>query len=322
MQQIIKFSLCFLSSKERADRLLGQLLNELSRSRVEQLIDESQVKINGVILTAASIKLKNKDEIEIIIPAPRPTTITPKSDIPLNIVYEDEHLMVINKQAGLTVHPGAGNHDDTLVNALVAGVEDLSGINGVLRPGIVHRLDRDTSGLMLIAKNDEAHRFLAEAIQNREVTRVYHALCWNSPPLPGGKIAENLGRHPRDRTKMAVVKRSGKTATTHYNIVEKYFNGALSLLQCRLETGRTHQIRVHMEHKGWPLVGDPTYYGNSNQKRTGSLPPAVLQAVQSFHRQALVAKYIAFTHPATLEEMEFEIDYPADMKALIEVVSG
>ncbi len=322
IMQNIKLTLCHLEGKERADKLLGTLFGNLSRSRVEQLIDEKKVKINGVIIDAASFKVKNKDLVEIEIPEPRPTTITPKDDIPLNIVYEDEDLMVINKQAGLTVHPGAGNHDDTLVNALVAEVEDLSGINGVLRPGIVHRLDRDTSGLMLVAKHDVAHQYLAEAIQTRDVIRVYHALVWNKPELPGGKVNENIGRHPRDRIKMAVVKRSGKEAVTHYKLIKTYFNGTLSLLECKLETGRTHQIRVHMEHKGMPLVGDRTYHGNQNQKRTGSLPPAVLNAVNSFPRQALCAKYIAFTHPTTMEEMEFEIDYPEDLKKLLDVIEN
>lgn len=317
----ISLSICNLEGKERADKLLGALIGGLSRSRIEQLIDEKKVRINGANVPA-SVKLKNKDLVEIEIPEPKPTHIKANEEIPLEVVYEDEDLMVINKQAGLTVHPGAGNHDDTLVNALLAEVEDLSGINGVMRPGIVHRLDRDTSGLMLIAKNDTAHQFLAEAIKNRDVTRVYHALVWNCPELPGGKVNENIGRHPRDRVKMAVVKRSGKEAITHYRLVKSYFGGVLSLLQCQLETGRTHQIRVHMEHKGWPLVGDQTYTGQQNRKKTGSLPPKALAAVQNFPRQALVAKYIGFTHPTTMEEMEFEIDYPEDMQKLIDTIES
>ena len=320
--QKINLSICRLQGKERADKLLGALFEDLSRSRIEMLIDEQKVKINGEVAKNASFKIKDKDLIEIEIPEARPTTITPKDDIPLDVVYEDSDLMVINKQAGLTVHPGAGNHDDTLVNALVANVDDLSGINGVMRPGIVHRLDRNTTGLMLVAKNDNAHKYLSEAIQTRDVTRVYHALVWNKPPLPGGVIKENMGRHPRDRTKMAVVKRSGKEAITHYRLVKSYFNGALSLVECKLETGRTHQIRVHMEHKGMPLVGDDTYYGHQTQKKTGSLPEKVKNAVESFHRQALCAKYIAFTHPTTFEEMEFEIDYPQDFKKLLGIIEG
>jgi 23S rRNA pseudouridine1911/1915/1917 synthase len=316
----IQLTICNLQGKERADKLLGTMFDGLSRSRIEQLIDEKKVKINGEVVASASHKIKDRDLIEIEIPAPRPSTITPKDDIPLDIVYEDDDLMVINKQAGLTVHPGAGNHDDTLVNALVSEVDDLSGINGVMRPGIVHRLDRDTSGLMLVAKNDVAHRFLAEGIQSRDVKRVYHALVWNCPQLPGGKVELNLGRHPRDRKKMSVLKRTGKEAITHYQIVKKYFGGVITLLQCQLETGRTHQIRVHMEHKGWPLVGDQTYYGNQNQKKTGSLPEAVRNAVANFPRQALCAKYIAFTHPTTFEEMEFEIDYPKDFKKLLDII--
>jgi 23S rRNA pseudouridine1911/1915/1917 synthase len=320
--QNTQFSVCNLKAKDRADKFIGSMFENLSRTRVEQLIEQGKIKLNGKALDSASVKVKDKDLIEIEIPEPKPTTITPKKDIPLDIVYEDDYLLVINKQAGLTVHPGAGNHDDTLVNALVGEIDDLSGINGVLRPGIVHRLDRDTSGLMLIAKNDDAHRYLAEAIQNREVKRVYHALVWNRPELPGGKVSENIGRHPRDRTKMAVVKRSGKTAITHYRLLKAYFNGTISLLECTLETGRTHQIRVHMEHKAMPLVGDKTYYGNSNQKKTGSLPEAVRNKVEKFHRQALCAKYIAFTHPITFEDMEFEIDYPEDFKNLLSAIEN
>lgn len=320
--QKINLQICNLDGKERADKLLAGLFQNLSRSRIEQLIDEKKVFVNGAAIGSASLKLKNKDLVEIEIPAPKPTTITPKNDIELDIVYEDDDLLVINKQAGLTVHPGAGNHDDTLVNALVAEVDDLSGINGVMRPGIVHRLDRDTSGLMLVAKNDNAHRFLAEGIQSREVTRIYHALVWNCPQLPGGKVEANIGRHPRDRTKMAVVKRSGKEAVTHYKLVKSYFGGVLSLLECKLETGRTHQIRVHMEHKGWPLVGDKTYYGNANQKKTGSLPDGVREAVINFSRQALCAKYIGFTHPTSFEEMEFEVDYPEDFQDLLDIIEA
>jgi 23S rRNA pseudouridine1911/1915/1917 synthase len=228
----IHLSICRLSGKERADKLLGHLFADISRSRIEMLIDEQKIKINGAVIKSASFKIKDRDLIEIEIPDPRPTHIKPKDDIALDVVYEDSDLLVINKQAGLTVHPGAGNHDDTLVNALVANIDDLSGINGVLRPGIVHRLDRDTTGLMLVAKNDNAHKHLAEAIQTRDVTRIYHALVWNAPTLPGGKISENIGRHPRDRTKMAVLKRSGKEAITHYRLLKTYFGGVPTRYAC------------------------------------------------------------------------------------------
>ncbi len=315
-------SICNIDGKERADKLISSLFDELSRNRIQMLVDAGLIKINGAPIETSSTKIKNKDLVEIEIPDAVATTIKPKDDIDLDIVYEDSDMLVINKQAGLTVHPGAGNHDDTMVNALVAKIADLSGINGVMRPGIVHRLDRDTTGLMLVAKNDNAHQFLAEGIQTRDVTRIYHALVWNCPSLPGGKIETHIGRHPRDRTKMAVLKKTGKEAITHYRLLKSYFGGVLSLVECKLETGRTHQIRVHMEHKNMPLVGDDTYGGHIHSKRSGSLPEKVRAAVQGFERQALHAKYIGFTHPTTFEPMEFEVDYPEDFKRLLEVVEA
>jgi 23S rRNA pseudouridine1911/1915/1917 synthase len=315
-------TICMLGGKERADKLIASLFSDLSRNRIQMLVDQQMIKINGQAIANASEKLKNKDLVEIQIPDVVQTPIKATEGIPLDIVYEDDDMLVINKQAGLTVHPGAGSHDDTMVNALLATVENLSGINGVQRPGIVHRLDRDTTGLMLVAKNDTAHKSLAEGIQTREVTRIYHALVWNSPSLPAGKIEANIGRHPRERTKMAALKKSGKEAITHYRLVKSYFGGVLSLVECKLETGRTHQIRVHMEHKGWPLVGDNAYVGTPHIKKTGSLPEDVRKAVESFKRQALHAKFISFTHPTTFEFMEFESEYPDDMAELLSIIEN
>ncbi len=316
----ISFTVSNLDRKERADKLMASVVEGLSRNRIQMLVDEGNVKLNGVALQNASEKLKNGDVIEIHIDDPKPTHIKPKK-MDIDIVYEDDDLLVINKPFGMTVHPGAGNYDDTLVNGLLAEMGDnLSGINGVMRPGIVHRLDRDTTGLMLVAKNDKAHAFLSEAIKNREVTRIYHALVWNAPALPAGKIEANIGRHPRERKKMAVLKSTGRTAITHYKLLETFFDRTLSLVECKLETGRTHQIRVHFEHKGMPLVGDLTYSGQITQKKVGSLPEPLRNPITWFHRQALHARYLAFTHPSTLEEMEFEAPYPYDFATLLKLL--
>jgi 23S rRNA pseudouridine1911/1915/1917 synthase len=304
-------------SKERLDKLVTAELFDYSRSRIQNIIKSGDVKVNGQKVDGISFKVSSGDNIEVIIAEPQAVEIKPAPEIKLDIVFEDEDLMVINKQAGLTVHPGAGNYHDTLVNALIAYVDDLSGINGELRPGIVHRLDRDTSGLMLVAKNDNAHNSLAEQIQTREVTRIYHALVWNCPDLPRGKIKTKIGRSQKDRTKMSVVKSSGKDAITHYKLIKSYYNKAISLLECQLETGRTHQIRVHMEHKKMPLVGDKSYAGQPTYKRPNRIHEDIRPLVQNFPRQALHSKYIRFFHPTYDKEMEFEIDYPDDIKALL-----
>lgn len=308
-------------SKARLDKILAQNLEGFSRSRLQGLIKSGEVKVNGKVEDSMSLKVSAFDKIEVNVPAPKEVEIKPAPHIDLDIVYEDDDLLVINKQAGLTVHPGAGNHDDTLVNALLAKIDNLSGINGEVRPGIVHRLDRDTSGLMLVAKNDNAHNNLAEQIQNREVKRVYHALTWNAPDLPQGKISTKIGRHPRDRTRMAVLKSSGKPAVTHFKLLKSYYNKAISLIECALETGRTHQIRVHMEHRRMPLVGDKVYQGQKTYKRPNRINDDVRPLVENFPRQCLHSKYIKFEHPTTGEEMEFEIDYPKDIKELLEKLS-
>lgn len=318
--QKIEFEIEDGTSKARLDKVLAENLPDFSRSRLQGLIKKGEVKVNGAVEGSMSTKVSASDKIEINVPEPEPTEIKPAPHIPLDIVYQDEDLLVINKQAGLTVHPGAGNFDDTLVNALIAQVDNLSGINGELRPGIVHRLDRDTSGLMLVAKNDKAHNSLAEQIQEREVTRLYHALVWNAPTLPRSKIKANIARSQKDRTKMAVVKSSGKHAVTHYKLIKSYYNKAISLLECKLETGRTHQIRVHMEHKKMPLVGDKTYTGQPTLKRPNRIREDLRPLVQNFPRQALHSKFIAFYHPSTGERMEFEVDYPDDMKNLLDAL--
>jgi 23S rRNA pseudouridine1911/1915/1917 synthase len=321
-QKLYTFTIESSNARDRLDKTLFALtveagLAHLSRSRVQSLIKQGEVTVNGQKVGNGSLKTIEGDVIEVRLPDAVPTVLKP-ADIKLNIVYEDDHLLVINKQAGLTVHPGAGNFDDTLVNALIAHCGDsLSGIGGEQRPGIVHRLDKDTTGLMLVAKNDRAHKSLSEQIQTRDVKRTYHALVWNAPDLPVGRIEANIGRHPKDRKKMSVLKKSGKQAITHFKLVDSYYNGTVSLIECQLETGRTHQIRVHFEHRKMPLIGDDTYSGNPNQKRHGSLPTQAAETLLKFHRQALHSKRIAFFHPVDDELLEFEIDYPDDFKALL-----
>lgn len=308
-----------VNHKTRLDKFLSSKLPEFSRSKIKSLIEEKAVTINGKEINSASHKVLGGEEIFIELPEVKPTEIKPKHDIEIDVIYEDDDLMIVNKQAGLTVHPGAGNFDDTLVNALVARMgENLSSMNGVERPGIVHRLDRDTTGLLMVAKNDKAHRKLSKMIQEREVKRIYHALVWNSHLLKVGSININIGRNRNDRTKMSVFKSFGKNAITNFEVLKTYFNGALSLLEVSLETGRTHQIRVHMEHKKMPLVGDKTYKGQDNYKKHGSIEGEELRNdILNFTRQALHAKRLNLYHPITDEELEFEATYPNDMQNLI-----
>jgi 23S rRNA pseudouridine1911/1915/1917 synthase len=303
---------------KRLDKYLSENIIELSRSRIQGLIEEKSVKINQKIIDNSNYKTCLSDEITIELPEAKPSKLSAKTDITLDVVFEDKYLMVINKQAGLTVHPGAGNFDDTLVNALIARLgENLSSINGVLRPGIVHRLDRDTTGLILIAKTDEAHQSLSAQLKEREIKRIYHAVVWNKPDIKVGKIATSIARSKVDRTKMSIYKTFGKQAVTHYTLLNVYFEGILSLLEFRLETGRTHQIRVHAEHKKMPLLGDKTYSGQPSMRKYGKLPEKIKNVVLEFPRQALHAKKIEFTHPINGKLMKFEIDYPKDMKELL-----
>lgn len=290
----------------RLDAFLSAQLPDFSRNRIQALIAEGNVtNQESVPVTGRSYRVKEGDSFTVVVPEPEASEMQP-ADIPLHIAYEDEHLLVIDKQAGLTVHPGAGCHGDTLVNALLHHCGgSLSGIGGVSRPGIVHRLDRDTSGLMVVAKHDKAHNALAEQIATRELKRVYNAIVWGLPSPVAGKIEMNLDRSHRDRTKMTVVRQGGKIAITHYKLKETY--GMLaSRVECHLETGRTHQIRVHFLHKGHALVGDPSYGRRPNSKSIQSLSDEVKQQLFSFPRQALHSTSIGFYHPETGEYLTFE----------------
>ncbi len=307
----------------RADKALSLLCEDLSRSRVQALIDDGQVIINGAALKAASRKLEVGDVLEIDIPPPVPCD-PEAEDILLDVVFEDEYLLVINKAAGMVVHPGAGHQSGTLVNALLHHCgEELSGIGGVMRPGIVHRLDKNTTGLMVVAKTDKAHKGLSEQLSDRSLSRVYKALVFKVPVPPKGKVNRPIGRHPTNRQKMAINEKNGREAITHYKI-ERSFGEACSLVECKLETGRTHQIRVHMATLGNFLIGD-SLYGPQPTALKAALKKEgyegdVIDPIAAFDRQALHAQSIKFIHPVTKEAMTFEKAIPEDMGNLLKLL--
>jgi 23S rRNA pseudouridine1911/1915/1917 synthase len=313
--------------------LTAQLDGEHSRSRVKALIEEGAVKINGKVVTEAKKKISPGDTVELVLPEAEDPE--PKGeDIPLEVLYEDDDLIVIAKPAGLVVHPGPGNWTGTLVNALIHHCgASLSGIGGVKRPGIVHRLDKETSGVMVAAKNDIAHRHLADQFADHgrsgDLERAYQAVVWGRPSQLRGTIDAPLGRSTADRTKRAVKREDSsdaRHAVTHYDVIERFQEtpeavALASLIECRLETGRTHQIRVHMAHVGNPLIGDPEYSGGFKTK-ANRLPEPARTVVGAFPRQALHAFLLAFEHPRTGEIMEFEAPTPKDMAELIEALRG
>ncbi len=299
----------------RLDKAIALAVSDISRSRIVQLIEENCVTKEGSIINTAKTKTKLGEVYELKLPELRPPLPEPE-DIDLDILYEDEDLLVINKQAGLVVHPGAGNINGTLVNALLYHCKGrLSGINGVERPGIVHRLDADTSGVMVIAKSDRAHSHLALQFANRENKRAYYAFVWGDLVPSIGRIEGNIGRHPKNRLKMHVLQDgNGRYALTHYKRIESYGDFAAAKVECRLSTGRTHQIRVHMAYKGWPLIGDKLY-GLQNPLRKG-LKESSWLAGKNFSRQALHAYLLGFIHPRTGEYIEFKTKIPEDMEEL------
>lgn len=297
-------------SSGRLDKTVADLCPELSRSRIKGLILEGFVLLDGVVVTDVSAKVKGGEVAEITIPPigegdPQPENIA------IDIVYEDDDLLVINKQAGLVVHPAPGNWQGTLVNALLYHCGDsLSGIGGVKRPGIVHRLDKETSGLMVVAKNDKAHQGLTAQFADRSLSRKYLAFVWGMPKTMAGLIETKMGRSKTNRKKMAVQRDVGKDAITHYTVTELYGLTA-ALMECQLETGRTHQIRVHMSHLGHPVIGD-IIYGKRPKHVSQAFESEVLRLLPA-DRHLLHAYHIEFIHPVTGEEMEFEVDVPKDM---------
>ena len=290
--------------RTRLDRFLAGALADLSRTRVQDLIRSGHVVSNGETINDPSYRVNLGQPFTVTIPAA--TEAEPQAqDIPLDVVYEDEHLLIIDKPAGMVVHPAPGSPDGTLVNALLAHCGDsLSGIGGVKRPGIVHRIDKDTSGLLVVAKTDQAHHGLSEQFAAHSVNRAYLAVVWGVPSPRRGKIEGNIGRSPHDRKKMAVVRSGGKTAVTRYKVLENYGMVA-SLIECRLETGRTHQIRVHMTSKGHALIGDPVY-GRGMNKLVRNASEELKSYLKSISGQALHADLIGFSHPIHKEYLEFK----------------
>jgi len=300
---------------ERLDRFLTSRLNGISRSRIKQLIEEGAVSSSAVTIVEASTRVKSHQSFAIEIPQSDPLLPEAQS-LALSIVHEDPHLIVIDKPAGLVVHPAPGNPDRTLVNALIAHCgEEQSLIGSKLRPGIVHRLDKDTSGLLVAAKHEDALQDLMAQFAERRVERSYLALVWGRPQPPDGKIQGNIGRHPRNRKKMAVLQRGGKEALTSYRVLASYGEGTISLLECRLHTGRTHQIRVHLSHKGHPLLGD-RLYGRGIPRKGRRLPDEVRNAIDALGRQALHARSLGFRHPQTGENLQFKASLPLDLRNL------
>lgn len=300
---------------KRIDKFISEKI-DLSRSKIKALVDDGYVKIGDDIVKSCSVKIKDITDIAIIMPEVKECNIEPNSQIPLDIIYEDEYLMVINKQFGLTVHPGAGNYNETMVNALMhyAG-DNLSGIGGFERPGIVHRLDKDTSGLIIVAKTDKAHAELSNQIAERSVKRVYTAFCWSVTKPHAGAISTNIDRNPKNRLKMRVSNNSGKLAITNYLVKKIYGNGIASKIECRLQTGRTHQIRVHMQHKKTPIIGDQLY-GLKSQLNNPHLSDSLKELLRVFNRQALHSSSLAFSHPITGELIEKTCALPSDMQHL------
>lgn len=306
--------------------LAGAVGEEMSRSRVQTLIRAGMVKVRGKTVTEPKHKLTGRETVEMRLPEPEPPE-PQGEDIPLDILFEDDQLIVVNKQPGLVVHPGAGNWTGTLVNALIHHCgASLSGIGGVARPGVVHRLDKDTSGVMVAAKTDLAHRVLSEAFADHgrtgDLERAYLALVWGAPERTTGTIDAALGRSSNDRTRQAVVNETrsdARHAVTHFTVKERYgadVNDPMaSLVECRLETGRTHQIRVHMAHIGHPLIGDADY-GGAFRTKANRLPDEARALASAFPRQALHAALLAFRHPVSGKIVRFEAPMPNDMAAL------
>lgn len=304
---------------QRLDRVLSARLPQLSRSRIKGLIEGGFLSSNGQGLRAPSTKVKAGQRLSLIVPAAEEAEPEGQA-LPLDVVYEDEHLIVVDKAAGMVVHPAPGNPDRTLVNALIAHCgTSLTGVGGVRRPGIVHRLDKDTSGLMVAAKTEPVHRGLVEQFAARTIERAYDCLVWGRPQPTEGEISGNIGRSPRNRKKMAVLKRGGRPAVTRYKVLTSFAEGAVSLVECRLLTGRTHQIRVHMTARGFPLLGDPVYGGRGRQRAARLSEPAA-STVTAFDRQALHAKLLGFHHPATGKRLSFKSPLPLDMKGLTETL--
>ena len=296
-----KFVINENTANQRLDKFLSTELADFSRTHIAKIIDEGNCLVNSKV-AKASFKLRVGDVIEINIPETKPLEIE-KEDIPLDIVYEDDDILIINKPQGMVVHPANGHYEHTLVNAVMFYSDDLSGINGVARPGIVHRIDKDTSGLICIAKNDKAHLSLSEQLKDHTMSRKYIALVRGVIPENTGEINLPIGRDPHNRQKMAVTRTNSKEAVTYFKVLKRFSNN--TLVECKLKTGRTHQIRVHMSYIGFPVEGDPLYAG----KKYDTLYK---------NGQLLVATSLKLIHPSTNKEMEFNIKLPDYFKEIID----
>jgi 23S rRNA pseudouridine1911/1915/1917 synthase len=305
--------------KERIDLFLTHHVENATRSKVQRAIREGKVSVNGAVVRP-SHAVAPGEIIRFTLPSPPPQEAQPE-EIPLDVVYEDDQLIVVNKPAGLVVHPAHGNYTGTLVNALLHHCRNLSTLNDPVRPGIVHRLDKETSGLLVAAKNDVAHAFLARQFAKRTIRREYQAIVWGTFPVREGLIEADLGRSKSDRKKMAVVE-GGKPAATEYAVLERF--GYLSLVRLRLRTGRTHQIRVHLAHIHHPVFGDPTYNGRHIVAGPGTprQKAEVQRMLDGIHRQALHAKTIGFVHPVTRKELFFDSPLPSDMERVLALLRG
>lgn len=290
----------------RIDKLISELMDSLSRSYIKKLIDDDKVKCNEKSIKA-SYNVSEGDRIELEIPPLEVPEIVPQ-DIPLDILYEDNDVLIVNKPKDMVVHPAAGHYEGTIVNAVMYHCKDnLSGINGVMRPGIVHRIDKDTTGSVIICKNDNAHIKIAEQLKEHSINRVYHAICYGVIKEDEGDIDAPIGRSQTDRKKMAVVKSGGKEAFTHFRVIKRFEEDKMTYIECRLKTGRTHQIRVHMAHIGHPLLGDEVYAPSRKSKfKTNG--------------QCLHAKTLGFIHPTTGEYVEVDAPLPEYFSHLIEIL--
>ena len=319
------YILCSVKENEtgmRLDQFLASMDQIVSRTQAQRLLKSGNVLLNGVSVSAPSRKVYSGQSIQLTVPDNEPAEISPeKGD--LDILYEDSVLLVVNKPAGMVVHPSAGHSSGTLVNYLMHHCNDLAGIGGILRPGIVHRLDKDTSGILVAAKNDSAHLRLSSQFKQHSVKRQYQAIVWGVPSKEQGIVEASIARHPVRRKEMTVVKSNGvsegvhtkgKHAKTHWKVLKKF--KTTSLMACRLETGRTHQIRVHLTSIGHPLIGDKQY-GKSPLKNFSGLPVELNQTIKSFRRQALHAELLGFKHPVTEKWCEFKTNLPEDFNNLL-----
>ncbi|MFH2012149.1 MAG: RluA family pseudouridine synthase [Pseudomonadota bacterium] len=316
MVQKFEFIVPDNGERKRLDAFISEQNVRISRSQVKRLIDTKFIKVNEMF-TKASFKLTKGDLIKVSIPDPVPAIPVPE-DIPLEIIYEDSFIIVVNKPAGLVVHPASGNYSHTLVNALLYYSNDLSGIGGVIRPGIVHRLDKNTSGVLVVAKSDFAHKSLATQFEKHSITRRYTGIAYGIFKDEKGTITSLIGRHPVDRKRMSTKARSGKKAVTHWKVIKQF--DEVALLEINLETGRTHQIRVHLADIQHPIIGDPVYC--SSKKLLTIRNEKLRVKLKELNRQALHASILGFNHPETGEYMEFSAPLPKDVKNILHYLNS